>query len=177
MIRRILIVEPDTKIANDMFLLFHFEFGRFEPERYEPEIAESLAEAVEQAQAIDFHCIIMDVNLPEMNGYEAIRLMKTMSKNAPIIMTTDKNTLELETRVREQNAYYYYIMSFDHDELKLAVDSVFENFEKAKVSRKIGKVATKPVMLKQLRLSDRQEKRDIATGDRSKLSRSLTSKK
>ena len=156
MIRRVLIVESEPKIAGDMFSLFHSESGRFERERYEPEIAESFTEAVEQAQTVNFHCIIMDADLPEMTGYEAVPIMKTISKNTPIIITTDKNTLELETKAREQNVYYYHVRSSNQSELKLVVGSVFENLEKASLSREIDKAATKPVILKRLRLFQKE---------------------
>ncbi|UCF43101.1 MAG: response regulator, partial [Planctomycetota bacterium] len=99
MVRRILIVEPDPRVAEEIFMLLHREFGRFEPERYEPEIAKCVGEAFEQAQAVNFHCIIMDVNLPEMDGYEAVELLRTVSSNTPIILTTEHNTLELENKV------------------------------------------------------------------------------
>ena len=161
MIRRILIVEPDPKVARELFLLFHFEYGRFERERYEPDIAKSVAEAIEQVQTISFHCIIIDVDLRVMKGYEAIPLIKTIDNSAPIIMTTDKNTLELETKVREQDVYYYHIRSFASDGLKLAVNSVFENWQEARRNMGPDIAVTKPVMLKQLRLCRKEEKRDM----------------
>ena len=157
MIKRVLIVESDPKIADDMFSLFHSGSERFERERYEPEIAESFTDAVEQAQTVNFHCIIMDADLPEMTGYEAVPIMKTISKNTPIIITTDKNTLELETKAREQNLYYYYVRSSNQSELKLVVGSVFENLEKASLSREVDKAATRPITLKQLRLFQKEE--------------------
>jgi len=159
MIRRILIVEPDPKIARELFLLFHSAYGRFEQERYEPEIAESVAEAVEQAQTVKFHCIIMDIDLPEMAGYEAIPLVKTINGTSPIIMIADKSTIELETKVREQSVYYYHLRAFGLDELKLAVGTVFEKMGKVEEIGKLNKGAAKPVLLKQMRLSRKQEKR------------------
>jgi len=156
MIRRILIVEPDLKIAQEMFLLFHFERGRFERDRYEPEIAESVAEAVEQAQTVNFDCIIMDVDLPEMNGYEAVALMKTIANNPPVVMTAAKNSLELETKVRQQDVYYYHLRSFDLDELKSAVGSVFEKLQELKRAGKPS-IAAVPIVLKQLRLCQKRK--------------------
>lgn len=158
MIRRILIVEPDPEVARDLFLLFHFEHGRFDPELYEPEIAESVAEAIEHIQTIDFHCIIIDADLREMKGYEAIPLIRTINNTTPVIMITPNNTLDLETKAREQNVYYYHIRSFGLNELKLAVGSVFEKLGKVEKSSKLHKSATKHVVLKQLRLSRKEEK-------------------
>ena len=156
MIRRILIVEPDPEIAQEMFLLFHLERGRFEHDRYEPEIAESVAEAVEQVQTVNFNCIIMDVELPEMKGYEAIALMNTIGNNPPVIMTAAKNSLELESKVRQQDVYYYHVRAFDLDELKSAVHSVFENLQELKRTRKPS-IATPPIVLKQLRLYQKEK--------------------
>jgi DNA-binding NtrC family response regulator len=152
MIRRVLIVESDPKIADDMFSLFHSEYGRFERERYEPEIAESFTDAIEQAQTVNFHCIIMDADLPEMTGYEAVPIMKKISKNTPIIITTDKNTLERETKAREQNVYYYHVRPSNLDGLKLAISSIFEKLKRTTDGKETDEVAAKPIMLKQLRL-------------------------
>jgi len=159
MIRRILIVEPDPEVARDIFVLFQLERGRFDSERYEPEIARSVTEAAEQAQAVNFHCIIMDIELPEMKGYEAVPLMKTINNNPPVIITADKNSLEVETKVREQDVYYYHLRSFGLDELKLALGRVFEKMGKVEEVGKLHKGAAKPVLLKQMQLSRKQEKR------------------
>lgn len=156
MIRRVLIVGPEPKITCGLFELLHFEFGRFESERYEPEIAESFTDAIEQAQAINWHCIIMDADLPEMEDHEVIRLMKTISKNTPIIITTDKNTLELETKAREQNVYYYHVRFSNLDGLQLAISSVFEKLKRTTAGKKSDEVAGKPIILKRLRLFQKE---------------------
>jgi DNA-binding NtrC family response regulator len=156
MIRRVLIVGPEPKITCGLFKLLHFEFGRFESERYEPEIAESFTDAIEQAQVTNWHCIIMDADLPEMEDREVIRLMKTISKNTPIIITTDKNTLELETKAREQKVYYYHVRCSNLDGLQLAISSVFEKLKRTTAGKEIDEVAGKPIILKQLRLFQKE---------------------
>jgi hypothetical protein len=42
-------------------------------------------------------------------------------------MTTQKNTRELEAKVREQDIFFYFIKSFGKDELKLAIHNAFNN--------------------------------------------------
>ena len=161
MFRRILIVEPDPKTARELFLLFHFEYERFERERYEPEIASCLAEAVEQVQTINFHCVIMNVDLPEMKGYDAVPLIRKLSNGIPIIMTADTNTLELETKVREQDAYYYHIRGSNEDELQLAVQSIFEERQTVRGSRKPDNRGTRLTVLRQLRLRPKAERQGV----------------
>ena len=123
--KKILLVEPDNKDALKLFILFS-------DEDYKLELSRSFTEAVEKIRNIKFDCAIMDVNLPEMKGYDAVSIMKMIDPNIEIIMTTEKNTIELEDKVRKQDVFYYYIKSFDRQELKLAVRDVFKKSKKIK---------------------------------------------
>lgn len=67
--------------------------------------------------------LVMDVCLPERMGYEAISIIKSMYRSLPIIVTTDKNNPELESRVRQMGIFYYHVTSFGMDELTLAIGS------------------------------------------------------
>jgi DNA-binding NarL/FixJ family response regulator len=68
----------------------------------------------------------MDVDLPEMKGYEAVSIIKNIAPDIKIIMTTKKNTKRLEAKVREQDIFFYFIKSFDKEELKLAINDTFK---------------------------------------------------
>lgn len=160
MARRILIVEPDRQVAEEVYNLLHSEYGRFERERYELEVAESVTEAIEQVEAVDFHCVIMDADLPEMDGHEAAGLLKTIIRDTPIILTAEHNTPELETKVRERDVYYYHLRSFAWDELRLAVGSVFNGRVKAEKSKDSEEGARKPVRLRHMGLSMKKEADD-----------------
>ena len=117
--RKILIVEPDNEDAWKLFRLFA-------DEDYDLEICKSFAEAVEKVRDVRFDCVIMDVNLPDIKGYEAVPIMKTLDPAIQIIVTANQNTRELEADIRKQDVFYYYIKSFDRHELKLAVRDVFK---------------------------------------------------
>jgi DNA-binding response OmpR family regulator len=149
MARRILIVEPDPRTSQDLFALFHSQRGSSLQDRYELQVATSLSEAAEIAQTIRFHCVILDVNLPEMKGYEAVPLVRTINSDPPVIVITAENSPELEAKVREQDVFFYHLTSFDYDELRLAVESMFEKLPTLKEGKKPG--AVRPILLKPLR--------------------------
>ena len=130
--KKILIVEPDNKDAWELFSLFS-------DEDYDLELSRSFAEAVKEVNNVKFDCVIMDVNLPDIKGYEAVPIIKTIDSKIQIIITADRNTKELEAKVRKQDVFYYYIKSFDRRELKLAVRGVFEQLGKIKEGRKMDK--------------------------------------
>lgn len=130
--RRILIVEPDSGTAQELLSLF-IEEG------YDVEISGDISAAVERIKDVKFDCVIMDVDLPEMAGYKAVSILKTIDPKIQVIMTAAKNTVELEAKVRKQDIFYYYIKSFDREELMEAVRDVFKKVGKFKGAIEMSK--------------------------------------
>jgi two-component system phosphate regulon sensor histidine kinase PhoR len=116
--RRILVIDPDSRTRKDIETLL-------KNENYYVESGRGLKEAVEKVSKGYFNCLIMDVNLPEMKGYEAVSILKNLDPGLKIILTTGKNTKRLEAKVREQNIFFYFIKSFGKEELKLAIKNAF----------------------------------------------------
>ena len=133
--KRILIVDGDDRAARRLSSLF-FREG------YDVEISGCLRGAAEIVTAARFDCIIMDVDLSEMKGYEAVGILKAIDPKVQIIMTAAENTMELEAEVRKQDIFYYYIKSFDQEELKEAVRDVFKKLGKVKEIRTMDKPTT-----------------------------------
>ena len=121
--KRILIIDPDTVVAEELLALFSLK-------GYDVERCKGITEATQRIKNAKFDCIIMDIQLPEIKGYEAVPILKAIDPTLKIIMTAAENTKELETKVREQDIFYYYIKSFDLKELELAVDSIFQKMKK-----------------------------------------------
>jgi DNA-binding response OmpR family regulator len=132
--RKILIIDPDTKIRK--------EYSSFFSDRdFDVETSPGITRAVEKIKNIGFDCIIIDVNLPEMRGYEAVQILKTIDPKVQIIITAAENTRELELKVREQDIFYYYIKSFDKEELRLAVNGALEKVGKGKKMKTMNRPA------------------------------------
>jgi len=130
--RRILIVDPDSEATQKLSSLFINE-------GYDVEISEGIRKAAERVSNVKFDCVIMDVNLPEMEGFKAVPMLKAIDPKIQIIMTAAENTAELEANVRRQDIFYYYIKSFDRKELKEAVRDVFKKLGKVKEVKKMDK--------------------------------------
>ena len=116
--KEILIVDPnhDERMVMASFL---------RSEDYAVDTSGSLAEAIRKLSGNAIRCLILDVDLPEMKGYEAVSVLKNINPDLKIIMTTRTNTRELEAKVREQDIFFYFIKSFGKDELKLAIHNAF----------------------------------------------------
>ena len=125
----ILIIDPNKNIAENYQLMF-------KDLDFTVDICSSLSRAVQKMKANWFTCIIMDVDLPEMKGYQAIKIIKMLNSRVKIIVTATQNTRDLETKIREQNIFYYYLKSFEIDELKQAVCNAINKIKKNTLTRK-----------------------------------------
>lgn len=112
--KRILIIDPDEMQRNELasFLI---------KENYYVETGKGLTDALKKVSEGCFNCLIMDVKLPEIKGYEAVSIIKNIDPDIKIIMTTKRNTKQLEAKVRQQDIFFYFIKSFGEEELKLAI--------------------------------------------------------
>lgn len=117
--KHILIIDPDDKERNALVKYL-------KEQKYQVECGKGLTDALKKIAGENFKCLIMDVDLPELRGYEAVSIIKNIDPKIKIIMTTKKNSRNLESKVREQDIYYYFIKSFGNDELKLAINNAFK---------------------------------------------------
>ena len=117
--KRVLIIDPDITERTVMAAFL-------KSENFCVETGRGLADAVRKIREGYFDCLVMDVNLPEMKGYEAVSILKSIDPQIKIIMTTKKNTKSLEARVREQDIFFYFIKSFEKEELKLAIKNALK---------------------------------------------------
>ncbi len=129
-----MIIDADSKATGELSSLFI-------DEGCDVEVCGNIKDAAENINNVKFDCVIMDVDLPDMEGYKAVPILKTIDPKVQIIMTAAKNTVELEERVRKQDIFYYYIKSFDREELKEAVRNVFKKLGKAKEVKKMNEQA------------------------------------
>ena len=121
--KRILIIDSDSTAVYELFAVF-------DRQGYEIETSQCVREAAQRIKDVKFGCIILDVNMPKMKGYDAVSIIKAIDPKTQIIMTSQDNNMDLEAQVREQDIFYYYIKSFDIEELIEAVRDVFQKQKK-----------------------------------------------
>jgi DNA-binding NtrC family response regulator len=88
---------------------------------YEVRTAESVKDAIMTLQNEKVHVLVMDVCLAQGLGYESISIIKGLSRNLPIIITTEENNPAQESSIRQKGIFYYHVESFGMEELMLAI--------------------------------------------------------
>lgn len=123
--KNILLVEPDTKFANDIC-------QSLSSLNCSVVIEDNMCQAIQKIQNGSAQMVIMEVDLKDIKGYEAIPIIKKIDEKIPIIVMTSNNSRELEKKVREKGVFYYHLKSFGLEDLILAVKNAIKVIEKQK---------------------------------------------
>ena len=115
---RLLIVEDDPDIAN-MLKIF------FGAQGYEVDVAMRGKEALERTRAVMPHLIVLDIMLPDIDGYEVCRQLRTQTRTShiPVIFLTQKDERSDKLQGLELGADDYITKPFDIEELRLRVQN------------------------------------------------------
>lgn len=115
--RRLLLIEDDFDVA-EMLIMY------FQSINYEVMHADTGAEGIEIARSRFPNLILLDVMLPDMDGYDICKRLRTMSltKYIPTLFLTQKDERASKVRGLELGADDYITKPFDIDELRLRVE-------------------------------------------------------
>ncbi len=112
--RRILLVEDEPKIA-DTLKLGLTENGYTVSVAYDGRIGQRLFDSGE------FDLIILDINLPGINGYDLCRHIRNRNNDMPVIMLTAMSSLNDKIEGYDAGADDYIVKPFEFKELLLKV--------------------------------------------------------
>jgi two-component system alkaline phosphatase synthesis response regulator PhoP len=109
---KILIIQ-DSPSVNAM-LKFRLESGGFSVET-----AETGEEGIEKTKAGQYQLILLDYNLPGMNGSQICRILKKQdnTKNTPIVFMSAKDEEKLQQITKETGADGYLGLPFEGKKL------------------------------------------------------------
>jgi PAS domain S-box-containing protein len=90
--------------------------------------------ALEIINQIEFDLIILDLELPDMNGEDILKLLKRNSATSkiPVFIMTGTYDATTTTRLIKQGAYEFFTKPFIPEELLLKVDFWIENQRKSR---------------------------------------------
>jgi two-component system, OmpR family, copper resistance phosphate regulon response regulator CusR len=112
--RKILIVEDEHKIADTL------RFGLIE-NGYYVEVAYDGTIGYKLFTTHQFNLVILDINLPGMNGYELCKAIRNRDSSIPIIMLTALNALNDKIEGYDAGADDYLVKPFEFKELLLKI--------------------------------------------------------
>ncbi|HNK63815.1 MAG TPA: response regulator, partial [Anaerolineales bacterium] len=122
---RLLVVEDDLDIANMLKIYFtglHFDV----------DVANRGRDALEKTKHALPHLIVLDIMLPDIDGYEVCRTLRTSTRTShiPVIFLTQKDERSDKLQGLELGADDYITKPFDIEELKLRVQGAIRRSER-----------------------------------------------
>jgi DNA-binding response OmpR family regulator len=122
---RLLIVEDDFDISNMLKIYFSGQ-------GYEVDVAPRGSEALQKTRQNMPHLIVLDIMLPDIDGYEVCRRLRTNTRTShiPVIFLTQKDERSDKLQGLELGADDYITKPFDIEELKLRVQNAIARAER-----------------------------------------------
>lgn len=108
---RILVAEDQPKIARNVQKVLQME------ELYTVDVAFNGSEALQKTQSTDYDCLILDVMMPEIDGFALCAQLRSEGKDMPILLLTALNKTQHTVEGLNCGADDYLTKPFDMDEL------------------------------------------------------------
>lgn len=121
---KILVVEDDVDISNMLRIYFTGQ-------GYEVQVAPRGGDALDYTRKQLPHLIVLDIMLPDMDGYAVCKELRTTTRTShiPIIFLTQKDERSDKIAGLELGADDYITKPFDIEELKLRVQNAIQRSE------------------------------------------------
>jgi two-component system, OmpR family, copper resistance phosphate regulon response regulator CusR len=117
--RKILIVEDEKKIADTL------KFGLDEI-GFDVQVAYDGKLGYHLFCAKDFDLVILDINLPGMNGYDLCKAIRLQNQHIPVLMLTSMSALNDKIEGYESGADDYMVKPFEFKELLLKIRALLK---------------------------------------------------
>lgn len=146
---RILLVEDEPKVSG----IIHTGLTE---EHFQVDAASTGARALELVAASSYDLLILDVMLPDTDGFEICRSVRAAGHSVPILMLSARSLVEDRVRGLNTGADDYLTKPFDYAELSARVRALLRrNREGALTTLVVGDLTLDPVT----RLIKRGERR------------------
>lgn len=93
---------------------------------FQADVSMTGGEAILQVQTKEYDLVLLDVNLPDIEGIELITKIQAIHPDIKIVIMTGENNRERELQARQHNIAYYLVKPFSYEEIR----AVFIHVEK-----------------------------------------------
>lgn len=114
---RVLLIEDDSATAQGIELMLKTEGFII----YTTDLGE---EGVDLGKLYDYDVILLDLNLPDMPGFEVLKTLRNAKVNTPIFILSGTNDIETKVRGLGTGADDYMTKPFHKDELIARIHAV-----------------------------------------------------
>ena len=143
-IARILVIEDEEDVRESYLDMFEF-FG------YEVDSAPNGREGVVKVTNNDYDIVITDLNMPEMDGIEVLKVVKKNKPYIEVIVITGYATLENAIKAMKIGAYDYFTKPIDLEHVKIVLAKCIQSIKARKENEELKGLNQKLTELNELK--------------------------
>ena len=107
-----------------------------EKQGYDVDLGVNGTEALGKALTNNYSLIILDINMPDVNGLTVLKELKEKDYECPVVLITAQNTVNNAITGIKLGAYDYIAKPFDLDEVNSLVAKILKNLNQSKKAKK-----------------------------------------
>ncbi|TYR95933.1 response regulator, partial [Citrobacter freundii] len=129
---RILIVDDEDNVRRMLATAFSLQ-------GHETHCASDGKAALSLFSEMQPDVVLMDIRMPEMDGIDALKVMRTQQPRIPVILMTAYAEVETAVEALRSGAFDYVIKPFDLDELSMVIQRALQLQEMKQEIRNLHK--------------------------------------
>jgi DNA-binding NtrC family response regulator len=113
-------------IADDEKALRKFLFDELSEEGFDVAETDNGIKAVELLEKNDYDLLLLDLNMPGINGMEVLKKIRMLDIPTEVIILTGHGTIQTAVEAMRMGAYHYLTKPFNTIELKAVIEKAYE---------------------------------------------------
>jgi two-component system, cell cycle response regulator CtrA len=114
---RVLLIEDDSAIAKSIELMLRSDGLHV----YTTDLGE---EGIDLGKFYDYDIIVLDLSLPDMNGFDVLKALRVAKVRAPVLILSGNGIIEAKIKALKLGADDYLTKPFHKDELVARIQAV-----------------------------------------------------
>ena len=131
--KSVLIIDDEIQICESISMILDYE-------GYAVEFTTSANEGLEKFSSKDFAAVFLDIQMPEMNGFEVLKKIKEQKPNASVIIISAHGSVENAIKATRLGAFDFLEKPIDRDKLLISARNATESASLKEEYEEIKKV-------------------------------------
>ncbi|MCZ7608550.1 MAG: sigma-54 dependent transcriptional regulator [Ignavibacterium sp.] len=131
--KSVLIIDDELQICESIKMILEYE-------GYDVEFTTSANEGLEIFSSKDFAAVFLDIQMPELNGFEVLKKIKEQKQSASVIIISAHGSVENAIKATRLGAFDFLEKPIDRDKLLISVRNAAESASLKEEYEEIKKV-------------------------------------
>lgn len=115
----VLIIDDEREICDSISMILEYE-------GYTVDSTTSASEGLKKFSEQDFSAVLLDIQMPEMNGFEVLKKIKEIKPSASVIIISAHGSVENAIKATKLGAFDFLEKPIDRDKLLISVRNATE---------------------------------------------------